>query len=278
MHTFARITLIFLLLSPFCGFKSFSNEINYLAPESTVSSQKIPVNEWETLSQKHQLYAPGELQKRIRSIRKLVPFVLDKVSSLLDLNKEKVVAIYATGDYILSPSLGKGSVISTPQELDFIAFVSDPDQEKFSTKTTRIEIEPKQIFDKDELGYDSAYSVNIKIASSAEKRSIAKAEAYYLGCLIHGEHPWIKAPESQMIIRLIRNLFDDISLSGVNALVLLKKLSPIMLLMKEKLTPSVMTRLDERDLGVTQEIKGFISKIYPDMNFVPTGQQVEEYI
>ena len=243
-------TLSFLVISEGNNFDT----TNTLAPKTEVSQPKSLKNRWEELALKYDFYT--SLEKRVRASEKFLPFVLSQLSFQISLSENQVTAIYTAGDYILKAA----NVDNISDHLDFIIFVNS----NINLKKT-IEVYSTNILDSKDPSYDSLNTIHIRILPISNKRAVEIAEAYYLGCLIKGEHPWEKKPNPQLLNELIQSLFEKIQNSGGNTLVAMTQLVPINILLKEEMTPSAIESFEHRGIS-SREHKKLIEKIYPDLD------------
>lgn len=194
---------------------------SFLAPESSLKyfSTSEWKNPWEIYTQNTNFYSPGELAARTRAIRKAVPLVKQTLLRRCQIQASSITGIFATGDYILNPSWGKPELLCPPEALDFIVFTTKSikinGKRKKLHRIEGIEIYPETIFDPTDLGYKSAYHMNILVCHVSKAHLLDGAAAYYLGCLIDGKIPWGKKPDAEVLHTLISQLISKAVETGV---------------------------------------------------------------
>lgn len=264
---------VFTLENPFVK-KFFPTVSEHLAPKSLWHSNQMGIarTTWVTVTEGSNYYSPGELEARIRAIRKAVPLLERVLKNRAAIDPASITAIFATGEYILDPSWGIAGLPRPPQVLDFVVFVDRlPTSKNKKIDLTQVEISPETFFTNGDLGRKSAYHMNITVfplSRKASLRSVAAVKSYYLGCLLKGENPWKEEPPVDLLQKIIKNLMSDAVKKGFYDIVhWANKMGPAFLLTQRKLPETLRHSSDHlsfpSDLTTLEKIRELITSSYP---------------
>jgi len=181
-----------------------SIQAHFLSPKTSLGQNVA--SQWAQITEGENYYFPHELQNRINAIKKALPLLKRFLGKEL-----KVVAIYATGEYIEAPSWQNEAFPLPPDKLEFVVLVRNSNE---IILKENIEISPQSFFDTGDLGYDSAYHMEVLVIGLDVPPDLTTdifAKIYYFGALLEGDGTLLKEPP----LEAVQNILSDLlTLSG----------------------------------------------------------------